>query len=236
MDETKVRLEKEIEHSRPMIERIKTLRETITDKTKISDKVGTFLTLHKQTSEIFQSISELGELKATFNKDTFKIEEDDEASGGNTASGGSDTVDADHGKLPPQPISPVVKQNPLQNEASLKKYYTSKTFRPKLHWSKCSRPSGVNVAPWQHAETRSHLLYICGTDSRLIYGIEMAKGRIVQRISCDDMIFPNSIAFSEERREIFVADKWKHCIFVFAENGDYLRTLCAKGDIEGYLR
>lgn len=92
------------------------------------------------------------------------------------------------------------------------------------------------MAQWVHMESGLKLLYIAGSDSRLIYGIETIKGRIVHRISHDEMIFPNSLACSGTRREIFVTDKWKHCVFVFSENGELMRTLCAKGDIEGFLR
>lgn len=114
--------------------------------------------------------------------------------------------------------------------------FRNNNFKPKLVWTKCSRPAGVGLAPWTHEETGQQLLYIAGTDSRLIYGIDRTKGRIIHRITCDDMVFPNGITFSHERKEIFVSDKWQHCIFVFSKDGEFLRSLGSKGDMEGYFR
>lgn len=50
------------------------------------------------------------------------------------------------------------------------------------------------------------------------------------------MLFPHFIEFSKDREEIFVSDKWKHCIFVFSKSGEYLRMLGSKGEAEGCFR
>jgi tripartite motif-containing protein 2/3 len=50
------------------------------------------------------------------------------------------------------------------------------------------------------------------------------------------MICPHGIAFSREREEIYVSDKWRHCIFIFSKAGEFLRFIGSKGDMEGYLR
>lgn len=58
----------------------------------------------------------------------------------------------------------------------------------------------------------------------------------MQRVSYDKMVYPNAITFDQKSKEVFVSDKWKHCIFVFSSEGTFLRQLCEKGDQEGRLR
>lgn len=38
------------------------------------------------------------------------------------------------------------------------------------------------------------------------------------------MFHPSALAFSKSRKEIYVSDKWAHCIHVFSSEGEYLRT------------
>lgn len=49
-------------------------------------------------------------------------------------------------------------------------------------------------------------------------------------------MYPHSVSCCPESEEIFVSDKWSHCIFVFNKSGEYLRTLGNKGDGFGSFR
>ena len=62
------------------------------------------------------------------------------------------------------------------------------------------------------------------------------NGHIVQKITHEELSYPQGITFDPERKELFVSDKWKHCIFVFSQEGQLLRKLCTKGDQAGQLR
>lgn len=70
----------------------------------------------------------------------------------------------------------------------------------------------------------------------MIFSSFRTTGEIVQRIVHDDMTYPNGITFDENKQEILISDKWKHCIFVFSADGAFLRQICGKGDQEGFLR
>jgi tripartite motif-containing protein 2/3 len=50
------------------------------------------------------------------------------------------------------------------------------------------------------------------------------------------MVYPQGLAFSKTNSEIYVSDKWKHCIHVFSKNGDYLREMLSKGTGNGKVR
>uniref|UniRef100_A0A182IT10 RING-type domain-containing protein n=1 Tax=Anopheles atroparvus TaxID=41427 RepID=A0A182IT10_ANOAO len=63
-----------------------------------------------------------------------------------------------------------------------------------------------------------------------------ANGQIMQKITHEDLSYPQGLAFDAERKELFVSDTWNHCIFVFSHDGNLLRKLCNKGDQAGQLR
>lgn len=66
-------------------------------------------------------------------------------------------------------------------------------------WKKCPRPAGVGIAPW------SDHLYICGTDSHHVIVVDKYKGKIIERLSDSKMLYPQGIAFSQLREEIYVS-------------------------------
>lgn len=72
-----------------------------------------------------------------------------------------------------------------------------------------------------------------GTDSRQIYGVDKLKGKLLFRISSPHMICPVGITFSQSTEEMFVSDKWKHCVHVFSKAGVYLRSFGKKGSTQG---
>ncbi|OWR52805.1 hypothetical protein KGM_202929B, partial [Danaus plexippus plexippus] len=106
----------------------------------------------------------------------------------------------------------------------------SRNFIPHYSWRKTSRPCGVGVSPWNNH------LYICGMDSHSVLVVERTQAKIVSRLSCEGMLCPVHIAFMKPLGEIYVTDKWKHCIHVFSKDGDYLRSLGQKGSRVGMLR
>lgn len=67
-------------------------------------------------------------------------------------------------------------------------------------WKKFQRPAGIAIAPWAGQEN----LYICTTDSHNIFVLDKAKGKIVQRIADAKILCPHSIAFSQQRSEIYI--------------------------------
>lgn len=233
-DEAETLLQNEQELSSPLFDRINQLKLTIVGSRNDSiDRVVSFMNFHKQASEIFAEITKIGESRVIFDKDNFAIDVhvNEKFDGAGELDGGDET-DASQ----KSPVAVKGKKFAFDDMDAVKLYYTNKSFKVKFVWSKCARPAGIGMAPWVHMESGFKILYVTGSDSRIVYGIETTKGRIIHKIAYEEMIFPSAICFCAERREIFVSDKWKHCIFVFADNGEYLRTLGAKGDIEGFLR
>ncbi|KAJ8972296.1 hypothetical protein NQ317_018630 [Molorchus minor] len=39
------------------------------------------------------------------------------------------------------------------------------------------------------------------------------------------MQYPHSLAFSKTRKEIFVSDKWNHCVHIFSSEGEFLKSI-----------
>ncbi|KXJ77728.1 hypothetical protein RP20_CCG006778 [Aedes albopictus] len=217
-----------------VMEKIRQLRTTIGDNAigTQGDFVHVYLNLHKEISIVFEEISHWGEEIVLFDQKKCKIE----------VVGTYDNVDAatvglENDKEPTK-CSTISTIDPamLDTEEAVFTYYKNHSFKPKLFWNKCHRPAGVGVAPWTHETVEQSLLYIAGAESRLIYVVNRTTGDVVQRIAHEDMSYPNGITFDEEKQEIFVSDKWKHCIFVFAADGTFMRQLCDKGDQEGLLR
>lgn len=60
--------------------------------------------------------------------------------------------------------------------------------------------------------------------------------RMIGRLTSTEMLCPQSIAFSEKRKEIYVSDKSKHCVHVFSSGGEHLRNLGSKGSGDGKFR
>uniref|UniRef100_A0A182NK88 SMP-30/Gluconolactonase/LRE-like region domain-containing protein n=1 Tax=Anopheles dirus TaxID=7168 RepID=A0A182NK88_9DIPT len=137
---------------------------------------------------------------------------------------------------------------PNSSETSVTQFYKSHIYKPRLIWNHCQRPTGVGFAPWNHDGLDKPLLYVAGSECRIIFGIDkyasgidqqyagQSNGQIVHKISHEELSYPQGVTFDPERKELFVSDKWKHCIFVFSRDGQLLRKLCSKGDQAGQLR
>ncbi|XP_061384046.1 tripartite motif-containing protein 3-like [Danaus plexippus] len=180
------------------------------------EMINKFINLHQNTIQLLTEVSKWDAEKFVFDKENFSIESDS-----------SVPCDAESD----DPLPETVKQNnPMENEASLILHYRSRNFIPHYSWRKTSRPCGVGVSPWNNH------LYICGMDSHSVLVVERTQAKIVSRLSCEGMLCPVHIAFMKPLGEIYVTDKWKHCIHVFSKDGDYLRSLGQKGSRVGMLR
>ncbi|KAL0869875.1 hypothetical protein ABMA27_006078 [Loxostege sticticalis] len=179
-------------------------------------KVTTFVNLHQNALQILSEVSKWDTDHFVFDKEGFRIEVDSET-----------PLDAESD----DPIPDGAKQNdPLENEESLFMHYRSRTFVPHYVWRKASRPGGVAISPW------SGHLYVCGMDIHCVLVVERSQAKIVGRLTHEDMLCPVQIAFMKSLGEIYVTDKWKHCIHVFSKEGEFLRTIGQKGSRVGMFR
>ncbi|XP_045452242.1 RING finger protein nhl-1-like [Melitaea cinxia] len=180
------------------------------------ERVMTFINLHQTTLQLLSEVSKWDVEQFAFDKENFKIESDT-----------TTPCDAESD----EPVPDVAKPNdPMESEGSLIHWYRSRNFDPHYMWRKTSRPAGIGVSPW-----KNHL-YICGMDSHSVLVVERTQAKIVTRLSCDDMLCPVQIAFMKSIGEIYVTDKWKHCIHVFSKDGEYLRSIGQKGSRVGMFR
>ncbi|XP_043466063.1 RING finger protein nhl-1-like isoform X2 [Leptopilina heterotoma] len=121
--------------------------------------------------------------------------------------------------------SEISKQNPNL-------HYKNKSFIPQLVYEHktMQRPSGLAFD-----SIRNDLFIACpGIKPKII--ILDKKFKFVKNFYHTDMIAPQRVAYHEETEQIFVTDKWRHCIFVFHRQNDYLRKLCSKGREKGQLQ
>uniref|UniRef100_A0A182WLF3 RING-type domain-containing protein n=1 Tax=Anopheles minimus TaxID=112268 RepID=A0A182WLF3_9DIPT len=190
-----------------------------------TDPVHVYLKLHKDMSIILEEVSLWGRERVIFDREKLKVESI------------FDTHPSSNVK-PSSGVKPSIKHKIHANasEASVIQFYKSHVYKPRLLWNHCQRPTGVGFAPWNHEGLEKPLLYVAGSECHVVFGIDKSNGNIVQKISHDELSYPQGITFDPARRELFVTDKWKHCIFVFSQDGQLLRKLCCKGDQVGQLR
>nr|XP_026491584.1 RING finger protein nhl-1-like [Vanessa tameamea] len=188
----------------------------VTRNTSDREKVITFMNLHENTLQLLSEVSKWDSDKFAFDKENFSIESDT-----------TTPCDAESD----DPVPEAAKQyDPMESEGSLILHYRSRNFDPHYIWRKTSRPAGIGVSPWNNH------LYICGMDSHCVLVVERTQAKIVTRLSCDEMLCPVQIAFMKSLGEIYVTDKWKHCIHVFSKDGDYVRSIGQKGSRGGMFR
>ncbi|XP_053665398.1 RING finger protein nhl-1-like [Anopheles marshallii] len=189
------------------------------------DPVQVYLKLHKDLSIVLEEVSLWGRERVIFNREKLKVESI------------FDTQPVPTIK-PSTSVKPSVKHqlHPNSSETSVIQFYKTHVYKPRLLWNHCQRPTGVGFAPWNHEELKKPLLYVAGSECRIVFGIDKTNGHIVQKISHEELSYPQGITFDPDRKELLVTDKWKHCIFVFSQEGQLLRKLCSKGDQAGQLR
>lgn len=173
--------------------------------------------MHKDTSALVDDIIHWGESRAVFDQETFTLEEDTESIYNETEEEDNESV--------------RIFQNPLENMETLSMYYKTRKFEPKLVWTKCPRPAGLALSPWNLDR-----LYIAASYSQVVLILDLQKMKLTGRLTSEEMACPQSVAFGKDVQEIYVSDRAKHCIHVFSNTGEYLRALCAKGLGHGKLR
>ncbi|XP_045501928.1 RING finger protein nhl-1-like isoform X1 [Colias croceus] len=179
-------------------------------------KVKTFVNLHQNTLQLLGDVSKWDAENFIFDKENFRIDSDVKT-----------PFDAESD----DPLPEAAKQNnPLENESTLIQHYRSRNFVPHYVWRKTSRPCGVGIGPWNNH------LYICDMDSHSVLVVERTQAKIVTRLSCEEMLCPVQIAFMKSLGEIYITDKWKHCIHVFSKDGEYLTSIGQKGSRLGMFR
>ncbi|XP_072942330.1 uncharacterized protein [Epargyreus clarus] len=186
------------------------------DNSESKDRVKKFMNLHQNTLQILSDVSKWDAESFVFDKENFRMESD-----------ASTPLDAESD----DPLPAAAKQNnPLETEETLVLYYRSRNFEPHYMWRKTSRPSGVGINPWDNH------LYICGMDSHSVLVVERSHAKIVTRLSCEEMLCPVHIAFMKSLGEIYITDKWKHCVHVFSKDGSFIRSIGQKGSRHGMFR
>ncbi|XP_018563372.1 tripartite motif-containing protein 2 [Anoplophora glabripennis] len=172
-----------------------------------SNKITTYMNLHRETAKILNEVYHYGEARLIFDPETFRLEQDTEGIYNDTEESTS--------------VLPAKSENPFESVDAMVKHYRSRSFVPKLLWTKCPRPGGVGIPPWDTSR-----LLIAAMDSHNVLVLDRSRFKLVERISHPEMICPSALAFSKSRKEIYVSDKWKHCVHVFSSDGQYLRSAC----------
>ncbi|XP_033223794.1 RING finger protein nhl-1-like isoform X2 [Belonocnema kinseyi] len=110
--------------------------------------------------------------------------------------------------------------------------YKIKSFIPKVvsEHKTMQRPSGLAFDL-----SRDYVYVACSGIKPKILVLDK-KLKMLRRFQHADMIAPQRVAFLEDTDEVYVTDKWKHCVFVFDRKGEFLRQMCNKSQEEGKLR
>ncbi|XP_011069250.1 PREDICTED: RING finger protein nhl-1-like [Acromyrmex echinatior] len=99
-----------------------------------------------------------------------------------------------------------------------------KNFMPKVIVARdiVQRPSALTVDSW-----RDNIIITCPGSRRIV--VLDKKFKLIRKIRHQEMIAPQGVAFLQKHDEIYVTDKWKHCIFVFNHKGELVYRMCNKG-------
>lgn len=165
------------------------------------------MNLHRETAKVLNEVYHYGEARLIFDPESFKLDQDTE--------GIYNDMEENTSALP------VKSENPFESVDAMAKHYKSRSFVPKLLWTKCPRPGGVGIPPWDTSK-----LFIAAMDSHNILVLDRSRFKLIERINHPDMSCPSAIAFCKSRKEIYVSDKWNHRVHVFSSDGQYLRVAC----------
>jgi len=187
-------------------------------------KVALFLQIHRTTSALLEEVSNWGERRLSFDAGRFIIYTTEENNNGSSP----EDYEVVQSKESERSMKQVNSPDDLYN------HYRERSFMPRvsIDRSVLHRPAGVGVAPWDDGVH----MYIAGKDERKVLVIDRNRMKIVHQLITPDMLYPQGIAFCKHRREVYVTDKWKHCVHVFSAEGTYLRHLGKKGYAEGHFQ
>lgn len=205
-------LKSSLEEAREVAKTTMSLKEHVEEKTKVS----TYMNLHQNAVQLLSDVSKWDSERFVFDKENFRIEMDS-----------ATPLEAESDE--PLPAAGW-QNNPLESEESLTLHYRSRNFTPHYVWRKTARPCGVGISPWNNH------LYVCGMDTHSVLVVERTQAKIVTRLTCEEMLCPVHIAFMKSLGEIYVTDKWKHCVHVFTKDGEYARSIGQKGSRVGMFR
>lgn len=177
-------------------------------------QIAIFLNLHNKTSELLEKVSCWGDIKVSFDEDSFKLDYNNDE---------HNFVEEDETQTDARLF------NATENGPTL--FYRTHQFTAKLFWNKCPRPSGVGIAPW----SVNHL-YVASIETKTVLILDRKKTKVIGRLGAPNILYPHSLAFNNQLKEVYVTDKWNHCVHVFSNTGVYLRSLCSKGNSAGKIR
>ncbi|XP_046384889.1 E3 ubiquitin-protein ligase TRIM32-like [Ischnura elegans] len=125
-------------------------------------------------------------------------------------------------------------------------YYRSRSMTsPRWRWggtrgcggNELYRPAGLAVSPWAEGE-----LYVAASDGGRVSVFTRRSGSgwkysrtLATPPGKERMLCPFGVAFSEARAEVYVSDKWCHCIHVYDTQGNWLRRFSKSGRSPGSL-
>ncbi|KAJ8972295.1 hypothetical protein NQ317_018629 [Molorchus minor] len=98
----------------------------LTNEGRNSNKITTYMNLHRETANLLNEIYHYGEARIIFDPESFHLDQDTEGIYNEIEENVSS-------KLP-------VEENPFENVSSMIRHYKSHSFIPKLLWTKCPRP------------------------------------------------------------------------------------------------
>lgn len=136
------------------------------------------MNLHRETAKLIKEIYHYGEAKLIFDSEKFRIEQATEGIY-------KDIEDNEVTKM-------TLEENPFVSTNSMVKHYKSRSFVPKLVWTKCPRPGGIGIPPWDPSK-----IYIAATDCQNVLIFDKNKIKVVGRINNPEMLCPSGIAFSK---------------------------------------
>ncbi|XP_043284087.1 tripartite motif-containing protein 2-like [Venturia canescens] len=116
----------------------------------------------------------------------------------------------------------------LKRDAEL--FYRQKKYSAKFVVDRelVQRPSGM-----AYDSCRDHVFVACSGARHVV--VLDKKYKLFKRYQSKEMMAPQGVAYVDHTEELFVTDKWKHCIFVFNRKGEIVRQMCTKGPAESQL-
>ncbi|KAJ8948102.1 hypothetical protein NQ318_008455 [Aromia moschata] len=160
------------------------------------NKITMYMNLHRETAKLLNEIYHYAEARIIFDPETFCLDQDTE--------GIYNEIEDNNGSAKTADV-----ENPFESVSAMVKHYKARSFVPKLLWTKCPRPGGIGIPPWDDSK-----IYIAATDSHNVIILDRAKFKLVGRINNPEMICPTGLAFSKARKEIFVGEYlqslWSH--------------------------
>ncbi|XP_050504396.1 RING finger protein nhl-1-like isoform X5 [Diabrotica virgifera virgifera] len=176
----------------------------INDNKHSKNKISNYMNIHRETAKLFEEIYQFGEARIMYDADRIRIDQ---------------VKEGVYNDVHDEQVKSEKVENPFENVASMVKHYKSRSFKARLVWKKCPRPGGVGIPPWDNNK-----IYVAATDTHNILILDRSKFKLLGRINNPEMLCPMNLAFSRKYDEIYVTDKWKHCVHVFSNDGVYMKN------------